>query len=222
MGTGSLALLDWRRRVHELYASVRAVAAGGDPAGSHALWRAGRDALFATHPQSPLRPGDPRRHHGLPVGRYDPSLRVVAELVPDGATGAGTGAGPGAGTGPVVIDVETGTDGTVRFTRLGSLALPQGHLDVWWLGGYGGGVWLPVRDRGSGSLSYGGGRYLLDTAKGADLGSHQAGRAGDLVVDLNFLYPPSCAYDEAWACPLPPPGNHLDAVLEAGELLPGR
>lgn len=205
---GSLGLADWRRRVHELYAQVRATAAGGDPAGAHARWRAGRDALFATHPQSPLAPGDPRRR-GLPVAPYDPALRLVAELVPDPSPE------------PVAHEVATGTDGTVRFTRLGSLALPQGGLDAWWLEGYGGGLWLPVRDGGSGSLSYGGGRYLLDTVKGADLGSLTSGpRAGALVVDLNFLYPPSCAYDEAWACPLPPPGNHLDAVLEAGELLP--
>jgi len=36
-----------------------------------------------------------------------------------------------------------------------------------------------------------GGRYLLDTVKGVDLGSTDEG----LVVDLNFLYHPSCAYD---------------------------
>ena len=64
--------------------------------------------------------------------------------------------------------------------------------------------------------TYGGGRYLLDTVKGADLGSV----AGRLVVDLNFAYNPSCAYDEAWACPLAPPGNVIDAEVLAGELIP--
>jgi len=66
-------------------------------------------------------------------------------------------------------------------------------------------------DRTAGS--YGGGRYLLDTAKGADLGARDA----RLVVDLNFLYHPSCRYDDAWLCPLAPPENSVAARVEAGE-----
>jgi uncharacterized protein (DUF1684 family) len=74
-----------------------------------------------------------------------------------------------------------------------------------------------VRDASAGTTSYGGGRYLLDTVKGADLGSVAGGL---LVVDLNFLYHPSCAYDPAWVCPLAPPGNVLPVAVEAGEQLP--
>ena len=208
MGTGSLDLADWRREVTGLYARVRSIAAGGDPGAAHGVWRAERDALFAGHPMSPLPPGDARRTTGLPVAAYDPDLRLTAPLEP---------------APPAEHVVVTGTDGRVTFTRLGTVTLPLGALDVWWLAGYGGGVWLPVRDGGSGTLSYGGGRYLLDTVKGADLGTVPQRRgsgdgAGALVVDLNFLYNPSCAYDEAWACPLPPAGNRLDAVLGAGEL----
>jgi uncharacterized protein (DUF1684 family) len=91
-------------------------------------------------------------------------------------------------------------------------ALP-GSLDVWWLLQYAGGLFLPLRDGTAGSGSYGGGRYLLDTAKGADLG----GGDGRLVVDLNFLYHPSCRYDSAWQCPLAPPGNVIKAQVQAGE-----
>ncbi len=202
MGTGSVELLDWRRRTGELYAAVRATSAdpaAGGPAAAHAVWRAGRDALFAEHPQSPLAAGDPRRASGLPVAAYDPALRFTAELVPERSGEE--------------LTVVTGTDATVTFTRLGRLELPVGALQVWWLGGYGGGMWVPVRDASSGATSYGGGRYLLDTVKGADLGATGAA----LVVDLNFLYNPSCAYDEAWACPLPPPGNRIDVALEVGE-----
>jgi uncharacterized protein (DUF1684 family) len=86
---------------------------------------------------------------------------------------------------------------------------------VWWLGGYGGGVFVPVKDGSSGRTSYGGGRYLLDTVKGADLGGDAA--QGRLVLDLNFAYNPSCAYDAAWACPLAPAGNVLDVDVPAGE-----
>jgi uncharacterized protein len=40
------------------------------------------------------------------------------------------------------------------------------------------------------------------------------------VVDLNFAYNPSCAYDPAWACPLAPAGNTVTLPLNAGELMP--
>jgi uncharacterized protein len=43
---------------------------------------------------------------------------------------------------------------------------------------------------------------------------------GGLVLDFNFAYNPSCAYDPRWACPLAPPGNRLDIPIEAGERQP--
>jgi len=89
---------------------------------------------------------------------------------------------------------------------------------VWWLGSYGGGVFVPLRDATSGRTTYGGGRYLLDTVKGADLGGSASD--GVLVLDLNFAYNPSCAYDPAWACPLAPPGNVLAVEVPAGEGVP--
>ena len=183
----TLELLDWRRRVAELYAAVRATA---DPVEAHALWRRTRDELFATHPESP-GPGP------LPVPPYDPAWRAVVPLEP---------------APPQELRVETGTDGTVVFDRIGVLRTPWGDLDAWWLRQYAGGLWVPVKDRSP--RTYGGGRYLLDTAKGADLGEHD----GALVLDLNFLYAPSCAHDPRWACPLAPPGNVIDVPVEAGEL----
>ncbi len=183
----TLALLDWRRRVAELYAAVRA---SPDPAAGHDLWRRTRDELFATHPESP-GPGP------LTVPSYEPGWRVVVPLEP----------APGQ-----ELRVDTGTDGTVVFDRVGVLRTPWGDLDAWWLRQYAGGLWVPVKD--TSSKTYGGGRYLLDTAKGADLG----GQVGGLVVDLNFLYAPSCAHDPRWACPLAPPGNVLELPVEVGEL----
>ncbi|MGQ7296694.1 DUF1684 domain-containing protein [Quadrisphaera sp. KR29] len=206
MGTGSLSLLDYRRRVAQLYADVRRTAAQESPRAAHDLWRAARDELYATHPDTPLLPDDPRRRTGLPVAPYDPDLRLAAAVEPADPTEPGH-----------ELRVTTGTDGEVVFTRLGRAATPLGTLDLWWLSGYGGGVWLPVRDGSSGTSSYGGGRYLLDTVKGADLGA-VPGSPQQLVLDLNFLYNPSCAYDPGWACPLAPPGNRLGVAVEAGEL----
>jgi uncharacterized protein (DUF1684 family) len=194
----SLTLLDWRRTVHRLYADVRASA---DPAQGHALWRAGRDDLFAAHPDSPLEAAERASFRGLPIAPYDRALRFDVELdtsVPS-----------------LSWSTETDGDGVVPFSRIGVVHLPElGDLDVWWLESYGGGVFVPVRDPAPDT--YGGGRYLLDTVKGADLG----GEGGRLVLDLNFAYNPSCAYSPAWTCPLAPAGNTLRAPLPGGERYP--
>jgi uncharacterized protein len=192
-----LSLLDWRRQVAALYATVRATA---DPAEAHGLWRAGRDALFRDHPDSPLL--DRSSFAGLPIAPYDPAFRFEAALATD--------------VEPARLEVPTGTDGVVVFDRVAVATLPGlGTLDVWWLAQYGGGVFVPVKDALAGRGTYGGGRYLLDTVKGADLGG--AVRDGVLVLDLNFAYNPSCAYDPAWACPLAQPGNTLAAEVPVGE-----
>lgn len=190
---------DWRRQVFALYAAVRAET---DPATGHQRWRRGRDDLFRDHPASPLLPEQRAGFTGLRVAAYDPAWRFEVEVRPAPEER---------------WEAQTGTDGVVPFERLGTVTLPGvGDLDVWRLATYGGGLFVPLRDAGCGRPGggYGGGRYLLDTVKGADLG----GDADGLVVDLNFAYPPSCAYDPSWACPLPPPGNRVDAVVPVGEL----
>ena len=118
--------------------------------------------------------------------------------------------------------VEIGSSGetTVRFTRVARVRFALGggehELDLFWLEGYGGGLYLPFADATSGSESFGAGRYLLDTVKGADLGME-----GDrLVLDFNLAYNPSCAYDPRWLCPLAPPANRLSVAVRAGERVP--
>jgi uncharacterized protein len=194
------ALLDWRRRVAAIYADVRAEP---DPQAAHRAWQDARNALLATHSQSPIPPGERASFAGVPVAPYDPSLRFTAPIDTDVQA--------------TRIEVSTGTDGVVPFERAGVVHLPGvGDLDVWWLASYGGGIFVPVRDIRDDGATYPGGRYVIDTAKGADLG----GDDGTLVVDLNFAYNPSCAYDPAWACPLAPPGNTVAAPVDAGELMP--
>jgi uncharacterized protein (DUF1684 family) len=195
----TLSLLDWRRRVAGLYAAARTAA---DPEAGWRSWRDGRDELFAAHPDSPLDAAARASFRGLPCAPYDPALRFEAVLEP---------------AQPQRLEVPTATDGVVPFERIGAVRLDGvGRLDVWWLDSYGGGVFLPLRDGSAGGTTYGGGRYLLDTVKGADLGG-----AGDrLVVDLNFAYHPSCTYDPRWSCPLAPEGNRLTTAVAAGEQLP--
>jgi len=188
-------VLDWRRRVADTYRSVRAA---DDPAQAHAAWVDARDALLRTHQASPVRTEARPSYPGADIAPYDSAFRFVVAVDLD--------------VEPATREIPTGTDGVVSLTRCGRIVLPGlGKLDLWWLGCYGGGLFLPIRDRSP--TSYGGGRYLLDTVKGADLG----GGADGLVVDLNFSYQPSCAYDEAWACPLAGPTNSLDAAVPVGE-----
>jgi uncharacterized protein (DUF1684 family) len=198
--SAELEVTGWRRAVAELYAAVRAQ---HDPRRGHELWRRGRDELFRSHPASPLPPGDPLRATGLPYWPYDPALRFGLPLLP---------------AGDAALSVRSASDGVISLTRIGRVRLPpplSAAIDVWWLRQYGGGLFLPLRDGTAGQSSYGGGRYALDTAKGADLG----GGDGALTVDLNFLYHPSCRYSAAWQCPLAPPGNRVQAPVFAGERL---
>ena len=196
-----LDVADWRRRTFALYAEVRSIP---DAAEAHGLWREERDALFRSHPASALSPEEQETFAGLPVADYDPDWRFELELED---------------TEPGGFDYETGTDGVVSFERIGAVRVPAtGMLDVWRHTGYGGGIFVPIKDglKGKHGGTYGGGRYLLDTIKGADLGSDPA--ADTLVVDFNFAYNPSCAYDPAWACPLAPAGNTVVREIPVGEL----
>jgi uncharacterized protein (DUF1684 family) len=189
---------DWRRRVFALYAEVRQ---SSDVYAAHDLWRRGRDDLFATHPSTPLLPDDRADFAGLPVRPYDPAWRFEVEV---------------RASEPRRMEVETGTDGLVPFELIGVAEVPGvGDLDVWRLASYGGGIFVPVKDALAGHGTYGGGRYLLDTVKGADLGPGST--PDSLVLDFNFAYNPSCAYDPAWACPLAQAGNTVAVEIPVGE-----
>jgi uncharacterized protein len=188
-----LDLADWRERVARLHLS------DVDLVG----FRAGRDELFATHPQSPI-PADRRATFGgLRYFAPDPSAVVEAHLRPAGGT----------------IEIETGgPDGVVRHRRVGVAGTPYGPLTLWWVEGYGGGLFLAFRDTTCGTESYGGGRYLTDTIKGTHGRGVTVLEPDRVRLDFNYAYNPSCAYDPEWACPLAPPENHLPVPVRAGEL----
>jgi uncharacterized protein (DUF1684 family) len=195
----ALDLLDWRRRVFALYVMVRA---DPDPARAWRRWVEERDILFAEHPQSPLAEASRIGLQGLDYFDYDPSARVVGTVEADDGT---------------LEQLEAGAHAPIGFRRIGRVSFtfagnPQ-SAGLYWLEAYGGGLFLPFTDLTSGDETYGGGRYLLDTVKGADLGSVDDG----LVLDFNFAYNPSCSYDVRWACPLAPPGNRLTVAVRAGE-----
>ncbi len=199
MTLGELTLLDWKRRVFDLYAAVRE-----DPDPHHAWlrWRDARDELFRRHPQSPLTEDARAAFTGLPYFDYDPAFRVVAAVAP---------------AEPVLREIATSGERPYTFRRFARAGFELGGeertLDLFWLEGYGGGVFVSFADATSGRETYGACRYLLDTVKGSDLGE----QAGGLVLDFNFAYNPSCSYDPRWVCPLAPPENRLQLAVTAGE-----
>jgi uncharacterized protein (DUF1684 family) len=187
-----LTLLDWKRRIFALYAEVRAA---DDPRAAWERWCAVRAELYGSHPQSP-RPGAQPSYFP-----YDPAFRFEATVEP---------------VEPAPLEIPGSAGSVTRFTRFAVARFAERALELYWLDAYGGGVFLPFRDETSGRETYGAGRYLLDTVKGSDLGG-----GGDvLVLDFNFAFNPSCAWDDAWACPLAPPANRLPLRVTAGELTP--
>lgn len=195
-----LDLLDYRRRVNEIYRRVRTE---DDPVAAWTGWTADRQQLFATHPQSAWESGE-RDRRRLQYFPYDPAWRFEVDVEPmSGRT----------------RPIENSSAGSTPMSPIGVVTFGserEHSLTVFWLADYGGGLFLPFGDLTNGSSTYGGGRYVLDTAKGADLG----GSSRTLVIDFNFAYHPSCVHSPRWSCPLPPAENRLPITVEAGERLP--
>jgi len=218
-------LADYRRQVGDLYAQLRSRGVDED---SWQRWTTERAQLLASHPQSPLIEPDGTFQAAPDYFDYDPTWRVVGrvEPLPDADKGDGNEDDRGDGAEhrppPGVLLSPDGASafnhvGTVVFERLGV----EHRLGLFWLDAYSGGLFLPFKDLTNGDSTYGAGRYLLDAAKSADLGSavDNAVEAehGPLLLDFNFSYHPSCAWNPRWQCPLAPPTNRLDVEVEAGE-----
>lgn len=196
----ALDLIDWKRHIFDLYARIREA----PPEVAWKDWVETRQDLFRNHPQSPIPDAQRATYAGSYFG-YDPNYRVLAAVRE---------------TEPESFEVPTSGTEPMRFTRIGTCEFELDgtdlSLDMYWLDAYAGGLFVPFRDANAGRETYGAGRYLLDTVKGSDLGRED----GKLVLDFNFAYNPSCAYDSRWVCPLAPPANRLDIAIEAGEKTP--
>jgi uncharacterized protein len=198
---GALALLEYRRLVAALYETARHRPGDRD---AWRTWRRGRDELFASHPQSALEPGNRAGFNGLAYYTHDPGW-VLKGTVEEAE--------------PEILSIAHSKAGTTAFVRFGRVRFTasgrQLSLSLYWLDGYAGGLFLPFSDATSGSETYGGGRYLFDTAKGADLGHS----GSSINLDFNYAYHPSCVHSDRWSCPLAPEENRLDLPVRAGERL---
>jgi uncharacterized protein (DUF1684 family) len=197
------ALVDWHRTIAELYDAIR-TAPVSEREQACAIFRAARDVLFRIHPQSPLAYRQKESFSGLGYYAYSPAWRTTGRLHHE-------------------VDHETfsagiSADEDVRFTRIAKarflLNNEPAELNLYWMEGYAGGIFLPFRDGTNGDRTFSDGRFLYDTGKGADLGI----TSEEIELDFNFAYNPPIAYREALLCPLPPTENKIPFRIEAGEL----
>ena len=198
----TISLLDWRRQTSELYATLReAPEAGREVAWQH--WRAMRNGMFKHHLQSPLDGDQKASFRGLSYFDFDPAYHI--EGIIDQQVERKT------------FHVKLDADADLYYIRVGQVQFEirgeLGQLSLFWIEGYGGGLFIPFKDKTNGKETYGGGRYLFDTIKGADLGTN----GDEVILDFNFAYNPSCAYHSRWVCPLSPSENNLLFNISAGE-----
>ena len=196
-------LADYRRRVFEIYARVREPNIA--PEKRWQLFRSDQDQLFKTHSQTALTLEQAKQFSSLGYFPYDRAYRFILPIEPLKDQEA--------------VKINLQHDGPTLLLPFGQVAFALSGesvcLTLYWIQAYGGGIFLPFKDLTNGKGTYAGGRYLLDTLKGADLG-----REGDrLVIDFNFAYNPSCAYNSRWHCPLPPPDNQLAVPIPVGEMV---
>ncbi len=157
-------------------------------------FREAKDHFFGNSLESPLSHEARRVFDGLDY--YDPNpdlvFRLRVEPGDDSEVRVGTSDG---------AERTYRRAGTVRFDVNGEATqltlYATGHT----------GYFLPFRDSTSGRDTYGAGRYL-DIEPNED---------GTVTLDFNYAYNPTCAYDEAYSCPLPPVENWLRVPIEAGE-----
>lgn len=198
----SFDLLDYRRQVFSQYSQIRS--SNLTPEEQSIIFRKQRDQLFARHRQSALSKEQKNSFSKLDYFDYDPLWNKNAVLDFD--------------IQPEEFEIELRDEGSFRIQRLAYARFTHDskkfRLSLFWVLGYGGGLFLPFRDAsGKSGETYSGSRYLFDTIKGADLGC-----SGERInLDFNYAYNPSCAYNAVWDCPLAPQENYLDISVLAGE-----
>ena len=72
-------------------------------------------------------------------------------------------------------------------------------------------LFVPFADQTTGKETYSAGRYL-------DIPPTTTGL---YTIDFNNAYNPTCAYNDSYECPYPPPSNRLKIPVRAGEKAPG-
>lgn len=154
-----------------------------------------KNEFFRTADQSPIE--NKKLFDGLVYFKPDQEFRVLATLTPyDGPEKE------------LKIAYTDGTSDTYERMAYANFTI-KGVSQRLLLLKNEGTVSVLFRDKTSGGLTYGGGRYI-------DIPTEEI-KQNKLVIDFNKAYNPYCAYAPDYACPLPPKENTLDVAVEAGE-----
>ena len=157
-----------------------------------------REEYFGEHPHSPV-PSE--RFAGLDYYPVDRAYRFELELWEHDEVER--------------LSVETSAGGQQEYLRRGEFRFELGGetrtLQAYRADADEDRLWVPFRDDTNDKETYGAGRYL-----DLEPDSHQLAD-GSWVLDFNEGYNPTCAYNEAYECPLIPMENWLELRVEAGE-----
>lgn len=158
------------------------------------------NAEFKDATKSPLKNKDRKVFEGLEFFPFDSTYVVIANLVRTPDTD--------------FFNMKTTTDRVTRERVYGILTFElkgkKHKLNIYQsedteigLENY---LFLPFLDQTNGIDTYGGGRYLDASIP----------EGNSMEIDFNKAYNPSCAYNEAFSCPIVPRENYLETRIEAG------
>lgn len=159
-------------------------------------YRKRKDEAFRVDPHSPIPRHERTAFGGLRYYPPNPAWRFQARLVPHER--------------PQHVTMQASDGGAKHHVNVGHFEITAQGQTVKvqaYENASGHGLFIPFRDRTSGKETYGAGRYL----------DVEESSPGVYDLDFNFAYNPSCAYDDAYSCPFPPPENWLQVEIRAGE-----
>jgi len=167
-----------------------------EPASQLEQFRAEKDHLFKTHPQSPLTREQKRVFSGLNYFPENADLSITArvDVFPEQDE----------------IVMQTSTGGEQVYTRYARFNFTvDGQPAALTIYQSDSGFFLPFVDVLAGKETYPAGRYLEPEMVAPDT----------FLVNFNLAYNPYCAYNEMWSCPLTPFENRVKVPIRAGEKL---
>lgn len=157
-------------------------------------FRAEKDEIFKSDPQSPLTAEQKKAFNGLIYFPENESLRLEVQVEPLNDDRP--------------IQMQTTTGGVQVYYRHGRFKFPvDGESAELTIYRSEHGYFLPFVDSLAGKETYPAGRYL----------EPEEMPAGRFLVDFNIAYNPYCAYNEAWSCPITPTENRIKVPIRAGE-----
>jgi uncharacterized protein (DUF1684 family) len=162
-------------------------------------FREKRDQFFKEDPHSPLKESDRKKFKGLLYYPIDVRYAMIGsiERYPVEPKPFYTHLPTSKGTEKKYVKY-----GRFKFSWMGKEYVLQIYRP---LGG--GELFLPFKDKTSGTETYSEGRYLfIEPMPG-----------GKVLIDFNRAHNPFCAYNEKYTCPFAPEENRLEIVIRAGE-----